>query len=122
MHSDIGRLPRHHFWSLAAALATLILIISISYARFGSGPLYIDEITYARLGYSLMLGHLASDTSFYSLYQQFGLATNSIQTPYGNVASVEPWLDHPPLMGFLLVPVLAIGLQPRFLPIILFNL
>jgi hypothetical protein len=115
-------LPRRHLLSVVAAFTILGVSASISYLRFGSGPLYIDEITYARLGYSLMLGHLASDTSFYSLYQKFGLGTNSIETPYGTVASVQPWLDHPPLMGFFLIPVLAMGFQPRLLPIILFNL
>ena len=69
-----------------------------------------------------MKGHLASDTSFFSLYQQFGLATNSISTPYGTLDSVQPWLDHPPLMGFLMIPILALKLEPRLLPIILWYL
>ncbi len=107
---------------LLIVLALLFASALIAYARYAGGNLYIDEITYARLGSSLIQGHLASDSSFYSVYQQFGLTTNGISTPYGSLYSAQPWLDHPPLVGFLLIPILAFNLEPRLLPIILWNL
>jgi len=79
-------------------------------------PVYIDEITYARLGYSLSQGHLASDSSFLSLYSSYGLVRNDIVTPYGYIDSVQPWLDHPPLIGFALVPFVIAGANLRSLP------
>ncbi len=89
------------------------------YLMFASGQMYIDEQIYSRLGYSLIQGHLATGSSFFSLYQQYGLNTSAINTPYGNVDSVQPWLDHPPLVGFLLIPFLSMNLLPRALPIAL---
>ena len=79
---------------------------------------YIDEFTYARLGYSLAEGHLASDSSFLSLYRSYGLVRNDIMTPYGYLESVQPWLDHPPLVGYLLVPLVFVGANPRSLPVL----
>jgi hypothetical protein len=83
-----------------------------------SSQLYIDEITYARLGYSLLQGHLASDSALLPIYQEFGFVRSDIRTPLGYIDSVEPWLDHPPFVPLLLVPILVIGASPRLLPII----
>ncbi len=83
-----------------------------------SSQLYIDEITYARLGYSLLQGHLASDSALLPIYEKFGLVRSDIHTPLGYIDSVEPWLDHPPLVPLLHAPLLITGASPRLLPII----
>lgn len=85
-------------------------------------PFYVDEDTYARLGYSLLQGHLASASSLWSIYYRLGYVRSDLYTPFGSINTVEPWLDHPPLLGFLLVPILLIGATPRLLPIIFSSL
>lgn len=102
-------------------LVVAILLFSVAVVGYTfsiRNPVYIDEITYARLGFSLSEGHLASDSSFLSLYASHGLVTNGIPTPYGYVDSVEPWLDHPPLVGLLLIPFVTLGPNPRMLPLL----
>src|SRR5205807_5139550 len=100
----------------------LLLVVVVSafyvYVVRANSPLYIDEIAYARVGYSLAQGHLASISSFFPIYQRLGLVRNDIRTPFGHLGSVEPWLDHPPLVPLLLVPLLVIDSSPRLLPII----
>ena len=106
--------------ALSRAEGIFLLAVVLVGAAIGSysgehNTAYVDEYTYARLGYSLSQGHLASDSSFLPIYTQYGLVRNDIVTPYGHVNSVEPWLDHPPLVGFLLVPFSLAGVNPRFL-------
>jgi len=100
----------------------LLLIVAVStfyvYVARANSPLYIDEIAYARAGYSLAQGHLSSISSFFSIYQRLGLVRNDIHTPFGYLDSVEPWLDHPPLVPLLLVPLLVIDSSPKLLSII----
>src|SRR5205807_4535125 len=98
----------------------LVVVMSASYVYIvrANSPLYIDEIAYARAGYSLAQGHLASISSFFPIYQRLGLVRNDIHTPFGYLDSVEPWLDHPPLVPLLLIPLVVIDSSPRVLPII----
>jgi Dolichyl-phosphate-mannose-protein mannosyltransferase len=98
----------------------IVILLSASYAylTMANSQLYIDEITYARLGYSLLQGHLASDSALLPIYQKFGAVRSDIYTPLGYIDSVEPWLDHPPLVPLLLAPILITGASPRLLPII----
>ena len=98
----------------------LVVVVSAFYVYIvrANSALYIDEIAYARAGYSLAQGHLASISSFFPIYQRLGLVRNDIRTPFGHLGSVEPWLDHPPLVPLLSVPLLAIDSFPRLLPII----
>jgi hypothetical protein len=95
---------------------------SVAYVTMASSQFYIDEITYARVGYSLIQGHLASDSALLPIYEKFGIVRSDIRTPFGYVDSVEPWLDHPPLVPMLLVPVLIADASPRLLPIIFSSL
>lgn len=95
----------------------VLLSASYAYVTMASSELYIDEITYARLGYSLLQGHLASDSALLPIYQEFGFVRSDIHTPLGYIDSVEPWLDHPPLVPLLLAPILVTGASPRLLPI-----
>jgi hypothetical protein len=106
------------------AILGIVILLSASfvYVTMASSQLYIDEITYARLGYSLLQGHLASDSALLPIYEKFGLARSDIQTPLGYMDSVEPWLDHPPLVPLLLAPLLTTGASPRLLPIIFSSL
>ena len=85
-------------------------------------PFYVDEDTYSRLGYSLLQGHLASASSLWFIYDKLGYVRTNLYTPFGSTNTVEPWLDHPPLIGFLLVPILLTGATPRLLPIIFSSL
>ncbi len=100
----------------------VLLGASYAYVTMASSQLYIDEITYGRLGYSLLRGHLASDSALLPIYQKFGLVGSDIHTPLGYIDSVEPWLDHPPLVPLLLTPILATGVSLRLLPIIFSSL
>jgi 4-amino-4-deoxy-L-arabinose transferase-like glycosyltransferase len=99
-------------------LALVCIGLAIGANSSTRNTVYIDEITYARLGYSLSQGHLASDSSFLSIYRSYGLVTNAIVTPYGYIDSVQPWLDHPPLVGYLLIPFVIAGVNLRSLPIL----
>ena len=101
-----------------ALLLVVMVSASYAYATWANTTLYIDEQVYARAGYSLAQGHLASASSLLRIYREFGFVANNIHTPFGYVDSVEPWLDHPPLVPLLLVPLLAIDASPRLLPII----
>lgn len=98
----------------------IIVVLSGSYAFFTivDAQFYVDEQTYARLGYSLLQGHLATTSSFYQLYYQLGYARSDLPTPFGSMETVEPFLDTPPLVSVLLVPVLLMGASPRLLPIV----
>ena len=100
----------------------VLLGASYAYVTMASSQLYIDEITYGRLGYSLLQGHLASDSALLPIYQKLGSVRSDIHTPLGYIDSVEPWLDHPPLVPLLLAPVLATGVSLRLLPIIFSSL
>lgn len=100
----------------------VLLGASYAYVTMANSELYIDEITYARLGYSLLQGHLASDSALLPIYQKFGSVRSDIHTPLGYIDSVEPWLDHPPLVPLLLAPILATGVSPRLLPMIFSSL
>src|SRR5436309_14229400 len=99
---------------------TLVVVVSASYAyaTMANSTLYIDEKVYARAAYSLAQGHLASISSLLRIYREFGFVTNNIHTPFGYLDSVEPWLDHPPLVPLLSIPLLVINASPRLLPII----
>ena len=110
---------RHPRYELVFLLAVVSAAVLLGVVAAFHNPAYVDEYTYARLGYSLSQGHLASDSSFLSIYRQYGLVTNAIVTPYGYVDSVQPWLDHPPLVGLLQVPLVFLGQNPRILPVIL---
>jgi len=100
----------------------LLIIVAIGatyvYSTMASTPLYIDEIAYATLAHSLAQGHIATDSSFIQIYEKFGAVTNSIHVQYGHLDSAEPWLDHPPLVSMILVPIILTSLSPRLLPII----
>jgi hypothetical protein len=111
-------LRREHF------VLMIIVVASASYTYFtmANSQLYIDEVTYARVGFSLIQGHLASDSALLPIYEKFGLVRSDIWTPFGYIDSVEPWLDHPPLVPLLLVPVLVADAPPRLLPIIFSSL
>lgn len=75
---------------------------------------YIDELIYVKLSRFLASGHLASSSSYYSIY----LAHNAT-LPWGTeVQIVQPWLDHPPLFSILAIPFWLAGL-PRLLPVLL---
>ncbi len=95
---------------------------SYVYVTMANAAFYIDEETYARVGYSLLQGHLASDSGLLWIYQKLGLVRDDILTPFGYKDSVEPWLDAPPLVPLLLVPLLALGASPRLLPVIFSSL
>jgi hypothetical protein len=108
------RLRREH----VVLVFMVLLSASYAYVTMANSEFYIDEKTYARVGYSLVQGHLASDSSLLPIYEKFGLVRSDIHTPFGYIDSVEPWLDHPPLVPLTMVPLLLVGASPRLLPII----
>ena len=76
-----------------------------------------------RLAYSILHGHLASASSFYQIYAQLGYNRTDIYTLFGSSTTVEPWLDHSPLVPILSAPFFLIGgVSPRVLPIIFCSL
>jgi hypothetical protein len=109
--------PLYIFFLLAAVILVLFIVqyfVIEYYTVF-----YIDEDVYARLAYSILHGHLASASSFYQIYAQFGYNRTDIYTPFGSSTTVEPWLDHPPLVPILSGSFFLIGgVSPRVLPII----
>ncbi len=100
----------------------VVLSASYSYSKIVDTQFYVDEDTYARLGYSLLQGHLASASSLWPIYNKLGYVRSDLYTPFGSTNTVEPWLDSPPLVPLLLVPLLAAGASPRLLPIIFSSL
>lgn len=102
----------------------VIVVLSGSFVYFtmADAQFYVDEATYARLGYALIHGHLATTSSLWPLYYQLGYGRSDFPTPFGSAQTVEPYLDHPPLVPLLLIPVLVAGVSPRLLPIIFSSL
>ena len=76
--------------------------------------MYVDETTYVLLAQSLSSGHLATQTSFTSVYTSAGAMISSV----GGHVIVEPWFDHLPFFAILDVPFFLLG-DPRLLPVIL---
>ncbi len=96
-------------------LVIVILIVSFS-VRYASAnsPQYVDENTYLTLANSLKNGHLAAQSSYWTVYNSTGATLT-----WGNYGpTVEPWFDHPPFFAILDIPFLILGF-PRLLPIII---
>jgi hypothetical protein len=100
---------------------TAIVIISsaTSYLAVRNTPVYIDEWAYITLAHFLIHGRLATLTSFQSLYNSLGHAGPTVIFPWGPEPTGQPWLDHPLLVPFMLIPFLLLDLPPRILPILL---
>jgi 4-amino-4-deoxy-L-arabinose transferase-like glycosyltransferase len=99
------------YWILVFIISTISF--SVRYANINS-PQYVDEVAYLRLSHSLESGHLASQSSSWTVYNSTGATIN-----WDNgVAIVEPWFDHPPLFAIFDIPFLILG-SPRLLPIMI---
>lgn len=101
-----------NYW-VVPVMAVFLLSLWVRVERINS-DWYIDELIYVKLSRFLVNGHLASSSSYYSVY----LAHNATLSWGTEVEIVEPWLDHPPLFSILTIPFWVAGL-PRLLPIFL---
>jgi hypothetical protein len=100
----------------------VIISFITGYLASRTTPIYVDEYAYTFLGHFLIQGRLATMTSFLSLYQSLHYVGPTVQLPWGQLGTGEPWLDHPPLVSMILIPFLLADLPARTLPILLSSL
>jgi hypothetical protein len=107
-------------YTIFAAAAVITFVVAYFASR--STPIYVDEYTYTFLGHFLISGKLATLSSFNSLYKSMGYIGPTVQLPWGPGTTVEPWLDHPPIVSIILIPFLLADLPARTLPILFTSL
>jgi 4-amino-4-deoxy-L-arabinose transferase-like glycosyltransferase len=71
-------------------------------------------MVYIKLANILASGHLASSSSYYSVYVNH----NALLSLPNQAQIVEPWFDHPPFFSIIDIPFWFAGL-PKLLPILL---
>ncbi len=98
---------------IVIAIIICVSSFSLRFQQINSAQ-YCDEMVYIKLANILASGHLASSSSYYSVYVNH----NALLSLPNQAQIVEPWFDHPPFFSIIDIPFWFAGL-PKLLPILL---